>query len=124
MGSNHTTKDCNQSVSIGRMQSWLAKLLSPESGTIGTWVAALIALITLVVSLAKRAGVPYKWDSIVQRVGFFLCMAGLLNPTTPEFTRGGLGLVMGYLLVAIGQGARQERERHAERQDDPGRGGQ
>ena len=78
------------------MTSWfvrhefLAAWLSATSGC----ASALIALVAMVKS--QRSGTPIKWNQIVLRVGFLLCLSGILSPATDSEVRKvlqGFGIV-------------------------------
>lgn len=84
--------------------SWLAQheYLAAWSGAIASGLGALIALVAMV-RQPRPAGVPLKWNSIILRVGFLLCLSGILAPATSTEVRhimsGLCALMLGSLIV-------------------------
>jgi hypothetical protein len=91
------------------MQTWFVQheFLASWSSAIAAWLAALISLAAML-SQSRRAGVPIKWNSVVLRVGFLLCLGGILSPTTAEGVRVSLGFFGTMLLFAVIRGADRE----------------
>jgi hypothetical protein len=91
------------------MQTWLH-----QHEFFASWMSAiagvLAALLTAVAMFraSKREGVPFKWNQAVLRIGFLLCLAGILSPSLPSEARATVGSLAAMLLVYVGWQANRE----------------
>ena len=75
---------------------FLASWLSAIAGVLAT----VLTLVSMVRS-SQRAETPFKWNAVVMRIGFLLCLSGILSPTLPSGSRGTLGVLAAMLMGAI-----------------------
>lgn len=73
---------------------------------VATWSSAVFsgvcAVIAFVASLkqAKSEGVPVNWNAVAVRVGFFLCLGGLLSPALKD-VHGAMAMLVSIMLFAF-----------------------
>lgn len=84
------------------MGAWLVhhEFLASWLSAIAGVLAAVLTLVSMLKS-SQGAGTPFKWNAAVMRIGFLLCLSGILSPTIPSEARGTLGVLGGMLMGAI-----------------------
>ena len=73
---------------------------------LASWLSVLISLIAMLMQ-ARRASQPYKWNQIMLRLGFLICLSAILTPSVDLVTRhvfeAMAAALLGVLVVRSGQ---------------------
>jgi hypothetical protein len=69
---------------------------------IASWLSVLIALVAML-RQAHKSGQPIKWNSVVLRLGFLICLSAVLTPSVDHESkvvlRSVLAITLGALIV-------------------------
>ena len=91
------------------MQAWF---ISHEF--LASWLSAIAGALAVVLTLVsmlrsgRAAGTPFKWNAAVLRIGFLLCLSGILSPTISSEARSTLSMFVAMLEVTLGIQANRE----------------